>query len=1636
MEEVKINRLGRRLLVWMSLAFVCAGAALAQSPAEKALLDKAHALEQSGHIDLAAQSWQQVLLSDPNNQEALAGLARWAKINGHDAESQRYIDRLRQVNPNSPEIGHVQSLMSNKAQNQLLQQAAELARAGRPEQALKIYHQAFGNTPPDNWALAYYDTEAALEPTRDDAIRGLRALMAKYPDDPQYAVDLGRVLTYNARTRAEGERLLKQHPQDAQAQAALRQALQWDVQNPAASPEIREYLKGHPDQELARELAETEAKQGNVTLGLARTPAERDAYAELAANHLEAAERQFTSLHDREPQNPRVMAGLGFLRMKQSNFPEAISWFEKAEENGLRSAIIDESLATSRFWGAMQTGTEALNNNQLDEAERSFRAALTMRPGNPDAMTGLAGLYMKRQQPQLAVPIYEQMVKAQPKSEAIWRGLFMAQAQAGEAKAAIATAQHFPPAVSSTLRKDPDYLRMLASAYAETGQMAEAQRIFTEALSLPNTQKDAQVKSAIRLQYAGLLVASGRYAQAAAMYRDLILADSDNVSAWQGLVALQHQAGRDPEAITTVERMPPDAYDMALRDGGFLLMLASIYQTQNHPDVAQEFLNRAVKLYADNGQELPMALQLQIAAVDLQRNHPDAAYRIYRAALTDHPDRLDAWVGLLAALHATGHDADALAQIQQIPDDVRRRLDSNVQYEQAVAAIYAANGHPQAALGMTERVQDHYRALRTLPPADVQIQNAWLLFNTNDDADLYRQLMALGDRTDMTDEQRRQIQTIWASWAERRATQAAAAGNPHRAMDILQAAAKAFPNNPAVSRALAAGYLQAGQPKDAVAIYQSLDMTNATSSDYETMVGAALSAQNMKLAESWLRQALEKFPNDPKVLSTAARFEQARGDSARAAEYWKASLNAMPPVSPATELAHKLDQPDVTPQKAKTEHGGDLVSLLNPGGSEAGAGGSSVPLPSYRNPYPDHTMTASNEPYGPDPLYMGTAPVQLSNQQQTNHESTGSAQKSDALGELPPVTEDTTGSAAESGSTAGAAGATPSQPETAPAENPTPKNLHKRTLKSAPAKPTPAKPEASVESPAPQTAVGPEENNEAPLPGASSEPSTEPTPPTLPARAAIDTDAQTTSGSIAEKEPEQLTLDTSPALMQVPNASEEAMRPAQAALAEATKPVDPSAVSTQYEPGTQQIVPAQDNTQQQPTYYERPPALLINSPADIAAQGQPPLETTPGATDEQLMQENLPPLRGPYMRPAFVRPPNPRDEAQQQLANIQGGYSPWAGGTGYVNHRSGTAGFDALSMLAAPFEASMPLGPSARLTVVSVPVFLDPGSATTAPILSNGVTQQLGTAAVNSVLTQQNATGIGGEVQLAMPTFAASVGYSPYGFLVSNAIGRLNWRPANGPFTLSFTRDSVKDSQLSYAGLRDPGSAAPGFGGNVWGGVVTTGGEAAFGKGDAASGYYVSGGYQYIDGVHVQTNDRVDGDAGAYWRVKDIPDVGSLTVGANFFGMHYAHNSFYFTYGQGGYFSPQAYFLGNVPVSWTGRRGVNFHYAITAGLGVQAFQDDSSQYFPLDSALEVANNNPSYPAQTIVSANYNLNSEGAYHLTDHWYAGGFLNLNNTRSYNNQVVGFYVRYLFRPQVPTELGPTGLYPWEGLRPYKAP
>jgi hypothetical protein len=303
---------------------------------------------------------------------------------------------------------------------------------------------------------------------------------------------------------------------------------------------------------------------------------------------------------------------------------------------------------------------------------------------------------------------------------------------------------------------------------------------------------------------------------------------------------------------------------------------------------------------------------------------------------------------------------------------------------------------------------------------------------------------------------------------------------------------------------------------------------------------------------------------------------------------------------------------------------------------------------------------------------------------------------------------------------------------------------------------------------------------------------------------------------------------------------------------------------------------------------------------------------------------------------------------------------------------------------------------------------------------------------------QQNAVGIGGELQLAFPHLAIAAGYTPEGFLVATMTGRAYWKPGNGPVTFNFSRDPVRDTQLSYAGLRDPNTGTLGNLGQVWGGVVANQGQVQFSKGEAESGFYVGGGGQYLTGHSVETNNRFDASGGAYWRVKTVPEYGNLSIGINFFGMHYAHNEDAFTHGMGGYFSPRAYFLANVPFTWTAHYGTHWHYNALGSLGVQGFQQNLTPLFPLavDKALETALNNAMLPAKTSVGPNYDLRSQVSYQIGPHWFASGFASANNSRNYTSISAGFSIHYMFRSQPSTATAPTGIFPTDGLRPFAVP
>jgi tetratricopeptide (TPR) repeat protein len=1475
----------------------------AQSAGEKALLAKAQSLASHGRLDMAVQTWQQVLLSNPNSTEALAGIAKADMQLGKPDESRQYLDRLRAAGGNPSAIAQIQAMPRVAPQSERLNEASRLAQNGQYAEAMRIYRDVFGSEPPaGNYALAYYDTEAAIPAARAHAIEGLRKLSKQFPTDSRYVITLGRVLTYDPKTRAEGIAILEQHSGVPDAQSALNQALAWNLQ---AATSAAKPAPGREDN------AKPAAPAGN--------PLEASAYRALNSGRLDDAERQFQELLDRQPNNARALSGMAYVYMKRQDFGTAADYLERARAAGARS--LDSSIATSRFWERMSSGNEALKAGNSNEAVEDYRAAVSMKPTNLDALEALAGALLQQGNSTEAAEIFEPLVRVASTRETAWRGLFLAQSQSGDYQAALATNDRMPVAIRSQLNRDPGYLCSLAQAYMSLGRKADADRVIERALALPFPNQGRDMPVDRQMQYATLLLTAQKYEPAIQLYKQVVEEDPTNLEAWRLLIAAQHQLHRDDEAIAQFGRMPQSVYDRVQNDFGFLALIGSIYQSRQEYDRARKYLERALSI----GTGPKSGIELQLADIYAAQGDPQKAYAIYRRELDVQPDNLQAWRGTLSTLHQAKRDRDALREIASMPESVRLRLEQDPAYLQTLASIQSSTGQDRAALRTFAQLMQIYSAQNAEAPVDVQIQYGWVLLNTGDDRKLYALVSNLASSADLSDDQQAGLNRLWAAWSIRQANTALAAGDQRRALAILDAAARAFPKNADVYTTLAGAYLKAGQPKRAVAIYSSLDMSHATLAQYQDAIGAALAARDMRQSGIWLQAALDQYKDDPSVLRMAAQFEQARGDNQRAAAYYRAALAAMGPATPSFFPQPGSSIPGDTRNTVPPTQ--QLMDLLAPARPAA----------------------QMNEPLDPS---NGRA-RQLSWQ------------------EAPANSTPTLGDFARAEQTGA------------------------------------DRPSISLDDPR-------DRYDTATLNDFSSAPT-----------------QATGSQRLPREEPARVPVANISAHTDLDTEST-----AQAYLAPVAATLPPRTLLAE-----QDVVAHQSSNQpNRPSLDTAEPAGRLqtavrdlDTPRETEAlqQANPASDSSNAVFQEQPVQPGvqvLPPLTGPARYVQHQR--SPQEQVQDQLAAIEGAGSGWFGGTSAGSFRSGQPGYDRLATNSAIVEGSGMVGP-ARLTIITQPVILDSGTPTGAETL------QQGTLPKTAIPTPQSASGIGGELQLRTSLFAANVGYTPYGFLIGNVTGGLYIHPPASHFTLTFSCDPIYDTQLSYAGLRDEGSAGPSYAGNIWGGVITNAGELQIASGDSRWGWYLQGGGQYITGVHVPSNTRVDGTAGAYWGVLNRPEYGNLTVGMNFFGMHYERNLRYFTYGQGGYFSPNAYVVAAVPVTFNGHYGPRFHYRVVGSVGIQSFQEDRSPYYPLDFATQVAAGNPYYPAMTSVGGNYNFESEASYAIADHWYVGGYLTANNSRDYNSEKAGFFVRYLFRPQpMLEESGPTGLFPVQGLRPYQVP
>jgi hypothetical protein len=157
-------------------------------------------------------------------------------------------------------------------------------------------------------------------------------------------------------------------------------------------------------------------------------------------------------------------------------------------------------------------------------------------------------------------------------------------------------------------------------------------------------------------------------------------------------------------------------------------------------------------------------------------------------------------------------------------------------------------------------------------------------------------------------------------------------------------------------------------------------------------------------------------------------------------------------------------------------------------------------------------------------------------------------------------------------------------------------------------------------------------------------------------------------------------------------------------------------------------------------------------------------------------------------------------------------------------------------------------------------------------------------------------------------------------------------------------RKPVTDSVVSYAGTADPVT------GNRWGHVRRTGGGVGLSYDREGNGVYGDVNYNTYAGIAVPSNRNVEANMGAHLRLHHTDRV-NLTSGFNINYQSFANPQDYFTYGMGGYFSPQSFLAIGFPVNYT-LHSDRFDIKGSLTPGFQSFLEDQVSLYPTDPSAQ------------------------------------------------------------------------------------
>jgi hypothetical protein len=221
----------------------------------------------------------------------------------------------------------------------------------------------------------------------------------------------------------------------------------------------------------------------------------------------------------------------------------------------------------------------------------------------------------------------------------------------------------------------------------------------------------------------------------------------------------------------------------------------------------------------------------------------------------------------------------------------------------------------------------------------------------------------------------------------------------------------------------------------------------------------------------------------------------------------------------------------------------------------------------------------------------------------------------------------------------------------------------------------------------------------------------------------------------------------------------------------------------------------------------------------------------------------------------------------------------------------------------------------------------------------------------------------------------------------------------------------VDESLLSYAGQKDP------YSDRKWGRVLRTGidGNISF---EPWPSYWLvfSAGYDYLWGENVWSNQSIFGNASLGKNLRLGP--GDLSAGWFVTLKHYRRNTNFFTYGHGGYFSPEIFFMTGPTLRYRTTPCATHSIDAQVSAGYMYYKTQDSPHYPLfDDNLSALSGSAqgdatgTYSGETVSRLGFSGKVRGVKLFGNHWLGSAYLGFNNASSYNEWRGGISLQYFF-------------------------